>query len=76
MAEIIENFYFAGRRGCKAIYPWKEWTDGNCWKCVKGVDFKVSKRSFISAVYRHARGIGRKARTATVEDGVVFQFLP
>ena len=48
------NLLSYSHKGRKAIYPWREWTNGEVWIATKGEDFTVSMTSFQTGLSNRA----------------------
>lgn len=71
MAKKVQDFDFSRSGSRPTKYPWEEWLDGSIWRLEKGEDFDVDTESFRSSVGTAADRLGKVARTAVPEDGVV-----
>jgi hypothetical protein len=58
----------------KGIYPWDQWTDGQTWQCVEGVDFHIAPKMFASGLRVAAVRLGLQVTARVSGDTVTFRF--
>jgi hypothetical protein len=68
MAYVDQTVVF-GRRGRKAKYMWKEWTDGQKWVLVRGEDFEVTPECMQMQALAYARRNRLNVETVILGDG-------
>lgn len=77
MAQALDRFDFDAVHG-NAVYPWAEWTDGQPWEIVEGVDFHVDPDVMRGQIIVRGRKDGKPTTRLIREDGkpvrIVFQF--
>lgn len=73
MAKKLKKFEFR-TNGSNIRYPWDKWTDGSIWQLTAGGDFTTTPKTFRTAVYAHAKSIGKRARVNIDGDTVTLQF--
>jgi hypothetical protein len=65
----------------KPRFPWDEWTDGNVYQVIEGVDFKSNSASFRMQLRKRAEATKKDLNVKTVKDdkskavSVFFQFV-
>lgn len=76
MAEKLDHFPKPDRN--PQGYPWGDWLDGSPWKLIKGEDYHVKTKSFVSNAQDRARRMGGRIRTTTLanDTGVVMRYEP
>ena len=63
----------------RARFPWDEWTDGQTYQAVQGVDFQSGPYSFTQQLRKKAEKLGVEVKTRVEQDkdepaSVFFQF--
>lgn len=80
VAKRLKEYDFSKTKGSKPLYPWDNWTDGNIWSVVHGVDFESAPGSFVVYLYHRAKQMDKRVRISIERgkrgkpDVVVFQF--
>lgn len=70
MAQAIKGF---SKKRFK--YPWDKWTDGKCYRAVKGTDFTCEPSGFRNTLYSKAHLLGIRVKVSWVTGNTVeFQF--
>lgn len=70
----VDDMVAQNAQETQSRYPWDDWTTGEWWMAVKGVDFFCEPNSFRMAVIMHGRRRSIKSTTYVVGQAVLFRF--